>query len=181
MEASDSPDCPPLKAPARQPARLRRDRATTPKRRITSLPLQPRSARKEVPRAASRKCADCAHAADRVTAAGRADLVESSISQNAGSCKRRAAPREGKRNASDAGAKQSRFRRRLHRYALLLSDTMGHDPVRGGLHGDGQTAPARRAPTPRRLKGSRRLGCSFGPDSTTPARARVSCFAGERR
>ena len=49
MEASASPDSPPLKAPAHQPARLRRDRATTPKRRITSLPLKPRSEHEEVP------------------------------------------------------------------------------------------------------------------------------------
>jgi hypothetical protein len=32
-----------------------------------------------------------------------------------------------------------------------------------------------------RLYESRQRGCPFGPNSTTPVRARVSCFAGERR
>ncbi len=46
-------------------------------------------------RGKSPQCADSEHAAAVVTAAGRADLIESSVSRNACSCKRRPAPQEG--------------------------------------------------------------------------------------
>jgi hypothetical protein len=65
--------------------------------------------------------ADCAHAADVVTAAGRSALVSPSLARTliAASAERLTG---GPRNASDAGAKQSRFRRRRHRGALLQPD-----------------------------------------------------------
>jgi hypothetical protein len=78
--------------------------------------------------------AESAYAADVVTAANRTDLMGSSVSRNAGSCKRRAAPREGAADASDAGAKQSRFRRRRHRRVLLLADRGSHDDRAGAAY-----------------------------------------------
>jgi hypothetical protein len=75
------------------------------------------------------QCAELAHAADVVTAASRADLIEAGANRNACSSKHRAGPQEGKRNASDADAEQSRFRGRRHRHALLLSDRGSHATV----------------------------------------------------
>jgi hypothetical protein len=84
--------------------------------------------------------------------------MESGVSRNAGSCKRRAAPQEGGHGTRAASAKQSRFRRRRHRRALLLPDTIGH----AGRVGDVWRTPASTALTTDRYRST--------PGAVTPAR-----------
>ena len=63
-------------------------------------------------------CADTAHADCVVTAAGRTDLIEFSVSRNARSCKRRAARQED--NGTRATPARSTIRRRQRRRAVPL-------------------------------------------------------------
>ena len=63
-------------------------------------------------------CADTAHADCVVTAAGRTDLIEFSVSRNARSCKRRAALQED--NGTRATPARSTIRRRQRRRAVPL-------------------------------------------------------------
>jgi hypothetical protein len=60
---------------------------------------------------------------------------------------------------------------------LLLPDTMDHARSSGPRRRRRRSSSA----THPRLERSRLRGCPFGPNSTTPVRARVSCSAGERR
>ena len=73
---------------------------------------------------AASPCADRAHVADVVTAVGRTNLIESSVSRNAGSCKRRVSSQEGNETRATP-ARSSHDRCRRHPCALLRPDRTG--------------------------------------------------------
>jgi hypothetical protein len=138
------------------------------------------------------QCADSAYAADGVTAADRTDLMESSVNGTRVAATAERPHRRGQRNASDAGAKQSRFRRRWHRLSLLLADKASsrvlaarlederpRDPAVVALPEIDRAAVFEQAPVAGAPCGAPAL--PFGWGSVQSSRPALTCIIGARR